>query len=162
MRNLIGLIDAICDVYDRTDFKPNPDGTTHCNQAVHSIASVAFNYNGFRGLMADDMVQLMASGGGDWNPIAMEQAQEQANNGSLVVAGMTGASMGQAHGHVVVIRPGLQVDSGKYNGPVPRCVNIGACDFIARGQCGVMTNLPVGINEAFRIKPQFFVLRSSL
>ena len=160
MRNLIGLFDAVCDAYDRMDFKPNPDGSTHCNQAVNAIAAAAFNYNGFRNMMADQIVQFMASGP-DWSPITMEQAQDMANNGSLVVAGLTGADLGQAYGHVVVIRPGLPCDSGKW-GAVPRCVNIGACDFLARGQSGVLTNMPVGVNEAIIPKPKFYVLRSSL
>ena len=160
MRNIIGLFDAICDAYDRTDFKPNQDGSTHCNAAVHAIASTAFNYNGFRNMMADQIVQFMATGP-DWQAIDMSAAQDAANNGSLVVAGLSGAELGQAHGHVVVIRPGLPCDSGKW-GSVPRCVNIGASDFLARAQAGVLTNMPVGVNEAFIPKPKFYVLRSTL
>lgn len=161
MANLIGLIDACLDVYDRSDFRPNPDGSTHCNQAVQSVGSVAFNYNGFRGMMADDMVKFL-NGNPDWISIEMAQAQDYANKGSFVVAGLTAADLDQAHGHIVTIRPGLQVDSEHFKGLVPRCVNIGASDFIARGQMGVMTNLPCGINEAFQVMPKFYVLRSSL
>jgi hypothetical protein len=160
MRNLIGLFDAICDAYDRNDFKPNSDGSTHCNQAVQAIAAAAFTYNGFRGMNADQMMTFLV-GNQDWLPIAMEQAQDQANNGSLVVAGLTSTELGQGHGHVVVIRPGLTVDSGKW-GMVPRCVNIGASDFIARAQTGPITGSPVGVNDAFIPKPKFYVLRSSL
>lgn len=160
MTNLIGLIDAICDTYDRLDFRPKPDGTTFCNEAVHSIASTAFNYSGFRGLMADQIITLM--GGSDWVEIQMGDAQDYANKGSLVVAGLSSTEMKQGHGHVVIIRPGISVDSGRFDGPVPRCVNIGASNFLARGQSGAMTNLPCGINEAFIPLPKFYVLRSSL
>lgn len=161
MKNLIGLFDAICDVYDRSDFRPNADGSTHCNQAVHAIASVAFNYNGFRDMTADQMVDHMALTPDDWNLSSLEQAQDNANNGSLVVAGLRSSALGQQHGHIVVIRPGRVCDSGKW-GPVPRCLNIGAHDFIARGQNGSLTGMPVGVNEAFIPKPKFYVLRSSL
>lgn len=160
MRNLIGLIDAVCDTYDRSDFKPNPDGSTHCNQAVNAIALVAFNYNGLRGMMADEIVVFMAASS-DWAALDMSAAQDNANNGSLVIAGLIGTDLGQAHGHVVVIRPGRPCDSGKW-GAVPRCVNIGASDFLARALSGVLTNMAVGVNEAFIPKPKFFVLRSSL
>jgi len=161
MTNLTGLFDAICDVYDRTDLKPKPDGTTFCNVAVQYVGVVAFNYHGFDGMMADDMMDVLTTGS-DWITIDMATAQGYANNGSFVVAGLKAIDLKQAHGHVVTIRPGYSVDSGKFNGPVPRCVNIGASDFIARGQSGVMTNLPCGINEAFQVLPKFFVLRSSL
>lgn len=160
MTNLIGLIDACLDAYDRIDFKPNPDGSTHCNQAVHSIALTAFKYGGFSGLMADAIVDLL--GGEDWASVDMAKAQDYANNGSLVIAGLSSTALGQKHGHVVVIRPGLQVDSEHFKGMVPRCVNIGASDFIARGQTGVMSNIQCGVNEAFPIVPKFYVLRSSL
>lgn len=162
MRNLIGLIDACLDAYDRSDFRPNPDGSTHCNQAVQTIAAAAFNYNEWRGMMANAMVDFLAASD-SWNLIDMSLAQGNANNGSLVVACLAGAAMTPpaSHGHIVVIRPGLQCDSGKW-GAVPRCVNIGASDFIARAQTGVLTNMAAGVNDAFIPKPKFYVLRSSL
>lgn len=160
MRNLIGLFDAVCDVYDRTDFKPNPDGSTHCNQAVQAIASAAFAYNGFRDMNADQMADLLSSDT-DWLPIGMDGAQNYANGGSLVVAVMRSTELGQGHGHIVVVRPGLAVDSGKW-GMNPRCVNIGAHDFISRAPTGPIMGMPCGVNEAFIPKPHFYVLRSSL
>lgn len=159
LKNLIGLFDAVCDVYDRTDFKPRADGETFCNQAVHAVASAAFKYNGFYNLKADEIVETMD--GDDWVVIDIIVAQQYANAGSLVVAGLRSSDLGQAHGHVVVIRPGIPCDSGKW-GPVPRCLNIGANDFLARGQTGALTGMSVGVNEAFIPKPKFYVLRSSL
>lgn len=161
VRNLIGLFDAVCDVYDRTDFKPNSDGTTHCNQAVQAVAVSAFGYHGLDGMLADEIIDFLQESS-DWAPIIIHQAQDYANQGSLILAGLNSTDLKQAHGHIVIIRPGIECDSGKW-GKVPRCVNIGASNFLARGQKGVMTNLSVGVNEAFSAPmPKCWVLRSSL
>lgn len=160
MTNLIGLFEAICDASDRQDFKPSPDGTTHCNQAVHAIAYAAFSYFTFRGLTADQMSDLLRDNP-DWIVIGMEAAQDYANAGSFVVAELKSTDLKQQHGHIVTIRPGLPCDSGKW-GSVPRCLNIGGHNFLARSQKGPLTGAPVGVNEAFIPIPRFHVLRSSL
>lgn len=169
MKDIITLIDSILDTYDRSDFHPNPDGSTHCNQAVNAVA-LAMGYNGFAGLNADQIVSLMAASA-DWTAVPIEQAQDLANQGSLVVAGMTAQQLRDngsttLHGHVVTVRPGKCVFSGKWDktspGKTPRVLNIGASDFIARGQSGAMTNQSVGLNEAFIPMPKLWVLRTTL
>lgn len=159
MRDVITLIDAVCDVYDRNDFKPNPDGSTHCNQAVNAIC-MTMGCKDFDGKVADEIVDFMGSHD-DWSPVPMEKAQDLANQGSLVVAGLKGSDLGSAHGHVVVIRPGHPCQSGKW-GLTPRCVNIGKSDFLARSQSGPMIMMPVGINDAFIPVPKLWVWRPSL
>lgn len=159
MRDVITLIDAVCDVYDRADFRPNPDGSTHCNQAVQAIAE-AMGCKDFGGMVADQIVDFLSSSSG-WDEIPFEKAQDIANNGSLVIAGLKAADLKQSHGHVVVIRPGKPCQSGKW-GATPRCVNIGASDFIARAQSGPLSMMPVGLNDAFIPMPKLWVWKRSL
>ena len=159
MRDLITLIDAICDAYDNPAFTPKPDGTTFCNFAVQSVCT-AMGYKDFDGMTADQMVSKMVSDP-DWSPVPFDNAQNLANQGSLVVAGLEGAQMGQAHGHVVIIRPGRTCFSGKWQN-TPRCLNVGAENFLARAKRGPLVGMAAGINEAFVEMPKIYVWRASL
>lgn len=161
VRDVLTLIDAICDAYDNQAFAPHQDGTTFCNEGVNSVAT-AMGYKGFAGMNADQIVAFMAASP-DWSPVPLEQAQELANQGSLLVAGLDSKTLEQAHGHVAVIRPGRPVYSGKWNTNVcPRVLNIGAENFIARAKKGPLTNQPAGVNESFQPLPKIYVWRDSL
>lgn len=158
MKDLITLIDSICEAYDRPDFVP-ANGETHCNQAVSMIADIM----GCKTLdfkSADEIVTYIAANP-DWQEIQLSQAQDMANQGSLCIAGLDSKTLNDTHGHVVVIRPGKVVYSGKW-GPTPRCLNIGAENFLARAKRGPLTAMSCGINEAFVPLPKFFVWRPSL
>jgi hypothetical protein len=159
MRNQLTLIEAVLDTYDRPDLTPRPDGTTFCNVAVAAVAS-AMGCGDLNGKTADQMVSFLDSST-DWSDVPMEKAQDMANQGSLLVAGLDSKALNQAHGHVAVIRPGKVCYSGKW-GATPRVLNIGAENFIARAKRGVMTNLAVGLNEAFAPPPKIWVWRPSL
>lgn len=159
MRDVITLIDAICDVYDRNDYRPSPDGATHCNQAVQSVAE-AMGCKDFDAKTADEMVALMLSSE-DWSLVPFQKAQDMANQGCLLIAGLASKDLDAQHGHVVVIRPGHPCQSGKW-GATPRCVNIGKNDFIARAQTGPLSMMPVGLNDAFIPLPKIWVWRLSL
>lgn len=159
VKDPIALIDAILDVYDRRDLQPLPDGTTFCNLAVDSIAK-AVGYTQLGSKTADQIVAFLQESS-DWSEIPMVKAQDMANQGSLLIAGLDSTGLDQAHGHVCVIRPGKIVYSGKW-GATPRCVNIGAENFIARAKKGPLTNQPAGLNEAFQPLPKIWVLRSTL
>lgn len=159
MKDPLALIDAILDVYDRLDFKPSPAGDTYCNLAVHTVCT-ELGYTALAGMTADQIVAFL-TGNSDWSEVPIEKAQDLSNEGSLLIAGLDSKALGQAHGHVVVIRPGKPCFSGKW-GATPRCLNIGAHNFIARAPNGAMTNQPVGINEAFISLPKIYVLRSTL
>lgn len=158
MRDLITLIDVICEAYDRVDLQPR-DGLTFCNQAVAMVADVM----GCKDLdfkTADEIV-LFITNNPDWQLVQMENIQDMANKGSLCIAGLDSIALKQAHGHVVVIRPGKLVYSGKW-GPTPRCLQIGAEMFLARAKKGPLTAMSCGVNEAFQDKPHFWVWRPSL
>jgi hypothetical protein len=159
MKNLIALFDAICDVYDRPDLLPKSDGTTFCNIAVDAIAQV-MGFKGFELKTADEIIGIMSSDP-NWSIVAFEKAQDMANQGSLLVAGLTGQELGQSHGHVCVIRPGIPCFSGKWQA-TPRIVNIGAENFIARAKRGPLIGMAAGLNEAFVPMPKIWVWRPSL
>lgn len=159
VRDVVTLIDAICDAYDRNDYRPSPDGSTHCNQAVQSIAQ-AMGCQDLNAKSADEIVDFISSSD-EWSDVPFERAQDMANQGSLLVAGLKSKDLDAQHGHVVVVRPGKACQSGKW-GLTPRCVNIGKSDFIARAQSGPLTMMPVGLNDAFIPLPKIWVWRRSL
>ena len=159
VRDVLTLIDAICDAYDNPAFAPKPDGTTFCNMAVQAICNV-MGYKDFAGLTADQMVDKMASDE-NWTPVPFDNAQNLANQGLLVLAGLDGPSMNQAHGHIVVIRPGRTCISGKWQ-QTPRCLNIGGENFLARAKKGPLIGMACGLNEAFIEMPKIYVWRASL
>lgn len=158
MKDLITLFDSICEAYDRPDFIPK-NGITYCNQAVDMVAG-AMGCHDFEMKNANEIVEFMVSDS-NWQEIKMNQAQDMANEGSLCVAGIDSATLKQEHGHVVVIRPGKQVYSGKW-GLTPRCLNIGEENFLARAKKGPLTAMSCGLNEAFQPLPQIWVWRPSL
>lgn len=159
-KNLIGLMDACCDAVENPSFQPKPDGTTYCNMALSAIAIKAFGNHDFDGKTADEIAGFVAASD-QYTLIPMEQAQELANQGSLVFAIASSQDLKQSHGHVCIVRPGIEKDSGKW-GPCPSVVNIGAEVFIARAKRGPLQGLPAGVNEAFQPKPDFYVWRGSI
>ena len=139
------LLDAIHLPLCRPEYAPLPDGTTHCNQFVDEVAT-AMGYRGFHGIVANQIIDMMAANGDHWSVINMEQAQDMANGGTLIIAGMKA----DPHGHVCVVCPGKPKTSGRW-GVVPSVANVGAQVFIGRG-----------VNWAFGVMPTFYVLRSTL
>lgn len=158
MRDIITLIDAICDTYDNLDLQPK-NGITYCNVAVNFVAT-AMGCKDLAGKTADQIMAYLEASD-QWSDVPFEKSQDMANQGSLLVAGLTADELGQPHGHVVVIRPGKTCYSGKWI-KTPRCLNIGTDNFLARGKRGILVNSPVGINEAFIPLPKIFVWRPSL
>src|SRR5882672_6434180 len=80
MRDVITLINAICDVYDRNDYKPSADGETHCNQAVNAVAE-AMGCHDLDNKTADGIAEFISTNDG-WSDIPFEKAQDMANQGS--------------------------------------------------------------------------------
>ena len=158
LKNLIGLFEAICDSYDNPTFVP-VNGITHCNEAVAAVAD-AMGCKDLAFKTADEIVAYL-SGNSDWQAIPMDKAQATANQGSLVVAGLSSEALKQGHGHIVVVRPGIPCESGKW-GTVPRCLNVGVEMFLARAKKGPLTGMSAGVNEAFVPLPTFWVWRPSL
>jgi hypothetical protein len=158
MKDLIKLIDIICDVYDNAAFIPS-GGVTHCNEAAQTILH-AFGCKDFDEMMADDIFVFLKKSP-DWSEIPVDRVQEISNQGSVVFAIATSQMLGQDHGHICICRPGIPKNSGKW-GMVPCVMNIGAECFIGRAKRGPLTNMPCGINEAFIPMPKFYLWRLSL
>lgn len=173
--NLIRLIDAICVAWDNPSYYPEFENgvlkTTHCNQFVCEVAHQIgcddfFDPITHQPMMADDMIQFMDNSD-RWQKlrvaglqppdmsVALRAVQMWTNQGYFTIAGATGATLGSAHGHVAVIRPGIMKASGKW-GDVPVCANVGKEMFIGRAKAGVVKGEPVGINEAFIQMPRFW------
>jgi hypothetical protein len=159
MKDIITLIDSISDVYDNAGYFPTPDGSTFCNLATTAVAS-AMGCSDFYGKTADEMIALMQANS-DWSEVPFEKVQDMANQGSLLIAGLDSKALNQTHGHVTVIRPGKACYSGKW-GLTPRCLNVGAENFLARAKHGPLTNQPCGLNESFIEMPTIWVWRQSL
>lgn len=159
MRDVVTLIDSICDVYDNPRFLPTPQGTTWCNEAV-GVISEAMGCHDLSGKMADEICEFLESSA-DWSDVPLVKAQDMANAGSLLVAALDSAALKQSHGHICIVRPGKPVYSGKW-GLCPRVLNVGGENFLARAKKGPLTNQPVGLNEAFVELPKIWVWRQSL
>jgi hypothetical protein len=136
MGDIFKLIDVCCEIFDNPAYAPR-DGVTYCNQAVQDIAE-KLGYKGFTPTMnANAMIQHMASSP-DFMEIHMEIAQRMANSGELVIA----CQEDNPHGHVVVVRPGCEVFSSKWQKSVPKVVNIGAKNMIGQGLNWVFPSVP--------------------
>ena len=135
------LKDACDQAIDDPSFAPAA-GLTHCNQAVQMIASI-MGYSGFAGLLADQMVALMASSP-DWRIATGSEAAVYALSGGLAVAGMASKRLGEAHGHVTVVYPLGMGHSGSLGRDVPMVANVGKF-------CGICVSteaFPVAVGEA--------------
>lgn len=143
MKDPLTLLDVIHAAFSRPEYQPG-GGLTHCNQFVSEVAA-AYGFKGLDGILANDVIDLLSTHQ-DWSVMSFDRAQDAANDGSLVIAGLKAAP----HGHVCVICPGRAKTSGRW-GPVPSVANVGAKNFIG-----------AGINWAFSDLPKLWVLRSSI
>lgn len=143
MRDILGLLDAIHIPICRPEYQPKGD-TTHCNQFVSEVVSL---YTGihFEGMLANQIIDLLISSDA-WLEVQMEQCQDMANRGTLIIAGFKN----DPHGHVNVICPGKEKDSGRW-GKVPSVANVGKDVFIGKG-----------LSWAFSLKPRFWAWKSSI
>lgn len=143
MKDLFKLLDAIHLPLCRPEYQPG-SGATHCNSYVDEVCQ-AMGWKGFAFLMANEIVDLMASSD-QWSETPLDKCQFLANQGTLVIAGLKG----NPHGHVNVICPGKDKTSGRW-GIVPSVANVGKDVFIGKG-----------INWAFSDLPKFWAWRPSL
>ena len=147
--NALKLLDAACEAYDiyQTPRDVNGDGIpeTWCNMAVQHVCG-RMGYEKFKGMVANQMVDFMKRSF-DWEPIEMSKAQGFANDGRLVLAGQ----QAQGHGHVVVIRPGVEEFSQSWQIKTPKCVNVGKSSFVGKR-----------LSFAFKEKPDFWALKDVL
>ncbi len=128
------------------DLKPN-NGLTWCNKAVDRVAVAYAGYNGFEGMLANDMVEKMRRSM-YWQKLQPDEAGVTAMAGGLVIAGMKD----EPHGHVAIVMSDppsknghpLMTYSGNFKCEVPRIANVGSKN-------GIMS-----ANWAFRKLPDFY------
>lgn len=124
---------------------------TYCNLAVQAVFA-AFGYHGLDTMRADEIMLFVRS-----SPLFLVKPllgiQELVNNGTIIVAGLTGAELGQSHGHVATLTPGPEDYSGHWGVRVPVCLSIGRKGICFRTK---------GVNWAFVPPPTFYAWRPSL
>lgn len=143
MKDSLSLLDAIHLPLCRPEYQPR-NGETFCNKYVAEVAT-GCGFKGLESLLANQIIDLVSTHH-QWSEIPMEKAQELANAGSLILAGLKAAP----HGHVCVVCPGKSKTSGRW-GEVPTVANVGKEVWIGKG-----------INWAFSTKPKLYVWRPSL
>jgi len=130
---------SLCkDVVAKPEFQPTPDGTTHCNQGLTTIAR-EFGVTDFEGKMANQIIDHI-SAHPQWAACTDEEAWDWAMQGKLAIACVKEA----VHGHVATIYPAPKVTSGKWGKEVPVVANVGKKNEI------------FGENFAFHEPPQHF------
>ena len=97
-------------------------GVTHCNEFLDAFAVRTFDYHGFAGHMANEIAAFLKGGGDDWKSLwltgpggdlaaAFASAQDLANQGYFVVAGLGTSG---PHGHCAVVVTGALTHSGTW------------------------------------------------
>lgn len=103
--------------------------TTHCNQAMQYVCN-ALGYSDFTGMTANEMISFMKKANSGWiQPANAQIAQEHANNGVIVLAGLANED---GHGHVCLVVPGVLEKSGSWCKSVPKCMNVGKDVFFGK------------------------------
>lgn len=159
-RNIGQLVDALAEAFSLAQkgqpWEPKFDGavlTTFCNEAVNYICR-KMGYLGFDkphsphsydAILANDIIKAMMNGP-DWKEVDAAEAQDFANQGALVIAGLSNPG---GHGHVCVVRPGCAEWSGSWQALSPKVMNVGKDCFIDKKA-----------SFAFRTPPKYFVLRT--
>ena len=139
--DIFELIDACCEVYDDPAMKPTEDDqgnpVTYCNYAVQNICA-HIGYNKFYHMTANEIVDFMEGHPEEWEKIPICKAQETCNSGRLVICG----KKFDVHGHVMVVRPGVQAFASKWESNCPKVVNIGSKNEIGKSVNLVMVDKP--------------------
>lgn len=141
-------------VWDSQAFMPTYDNgleTTYCNMAVRAVFS-AFKYRGFDGMTADEIMAFVRQSQ-NFARQKLEDGQFLANTGVLVIAGLTSAQLGQPHGHVCTLTPGVAEWSGHWDAKAPACFSIGKKEICFRSK---------GVNWAFVPVPELWAWKPSM
>lgn len=154
MTNIEKVLDALCEAYDNPKFKAEPDGKTHCDATVDYVLQ-KFGCDLFKAdeIMADDIVRTMRNSQKFQRLPGSQAAQEWANKGTLVIAGLTSKDMGVSHGHVAFVRPGVMEFSTTWKKNAPKAMSNGSVE---------ATTISGRMSKVFRKEPDYFALVSTL
>lgn len=154
VKNPLLLNAAQNDVFATKEYWPqDTDGaeTTFCNLATQDVLS-RLNYDGLKGLTADEMYAKISTSD-EWLIKPMADAIALVQEGTILVAILPAAKLGQSHGHVNTLTPGSPDFSGKWNCKTPLCMNLGRAGTCFRTK---------GENWAFQIPPEIYALKVTL
>jgi len=154
MRNKELLIATQDRVWNSGTYLPkviNGVTTTFCNEAVNAVLR-PMGCTEMNGMTADEMVQHMRSSK-TFLIKPLDDCQFLANEGVILVAGLTSFDLKQEHGHVCTLTPGLGDFSGHWNRKTPLCLNLGGNGLCFRSR---------GVNYAFVHVPEIFAWVESL
>lgn len=118
-------------------------GVTHCNEALHRICLLAFEYGGFKGLTANRIADKVEKDV-EWTEIGPNEAHLSAEGGRLAIASWRNPDPKRS-GHCAVVHPGAMTFSGKWAAFVPLVCNVGS------------KNAVMGANWAFHKRPRYFL-----
>jgi hypothetical protein len=121
---------------------------TKCNEAVNFVSKnmgyflfdIPNTRNPDDAILANAMIDMMENRKEEWELLDIEAAQDQANQGRLIIAGWKNPT--GDHGHVCVVIPGLIEFSGTLNSKVPKIINIGKSNFIGKKASFAFSELP--------------------
>lgn len=118
---------------------------------------------------ADFLNDIMAkNASGKWAKVSRAEAVQHALAGGLAFASMTGAELGEKHGHICAVRPEAMRPSASAGGDVPMVANVGRGDMtkpLVPLRLNIMTrpNWNCRESEAFPVKrvgpPSYFIWR---
>jgi hypothetical protein len=147
--NALKLLDACLEAFDIFNFSKDVTGDgvkeTFCNQAVDYVCR-RMDYNLLNGMVANQMVDFI-SRSTDWSPVTVAAAQGYANEGRLLIAG----AAADPHGHVVIVRPGIEDWSPKWGMKVPKVSHVGKKSLIGKH-----------LGHAFVDVPEIWMLRENV
>jgi len=154
MKNADLLREAQDKVWDSGLYMPKEeDGEeiTYCNMATNAVLA-PMGCTVMQGMTADQMVEFMRTSK-NFLIKPIEDCQFLANEGTVIVAGLTSGALKQSHGHVCTITPGVEDFSGHWNKKTPQCLSIGRKKICFRSK---------GVNWAFVPEPEFYAWLPSL
>jgi hypothetical protein len=124
---------------------------TYCNLAVQAVFE-AYEYTALSGKMADAIMAFVKTSP-DFLVKPLADAQALVNEGTIILAGLSSAQLGQSHGHVCTLTPGVEDYSGHWDKKAPVCLSIGRKAICFRSK---------GVNWAFVPEPELFAWIPSL
>lgn len=137
-------------VYSNRDYWPKSD-ETFCNIATQDVLS-RLNYRALDGMTADEMYAYVSTSK-EWIIKPMADAQKLANEGVILLGILPAIKLGQSHGHVNTLTPGVMDYSGMWDMRTALCMNLGRMGTCSRNR---------GENFAFHVIPEIYALVETL
>lgn len=131
---VLRLLDSLLEAYDI--WHVPKEGSSFCNFSVQHVAG-RMGYDKLKNMVANQVVDFLRRSS-DWQKVEMSEAQGLANDGRLVVAG----AQAEPHGHVVVVRPGVEEYSAKWQAKAPKVSHVGGMSYIGRSLAWAFKDVP--------------------